>query len=635
MDDLETADEDIDIEADRVIRESLSLDKPVSFFLYAGAGSGKTRSLVGAIRHVLTHSGRRLSLSRQRIGVITYTNVACDEIKHRLEYDPRVEVSTIHAFAWSMVEGRTEDIRGWVRSELTGRIGELSRAIAESKNTATKIYQDRVRSLESKKRRLDQLETVKKFVYSPTGDNRTRDALNHSEVISMVSHFLVEKPALQRLLVSRFPILLVDESQDTNKHLMDALLAVQAANSADFCLGLIGDTMQRIYTDGKSDLGRGLEGWALPKKVMNHRSAHRVIRLINRVRADADKQQQIGRKDKTEGFVRLFAFSNGVDKERAENLVAVRMAEVTKDEDWDRDGRLFKTLTLEHHMAAVRFGFARMFEPLYKADRLQTSLLEGTSGPLRFFANEILPAVKAIRAGDRFALAAVVRNSSPLLDPKQLKSTAGNQMDRLGGALKATEMLGKIFEDNADPSFRDVLEVVAKTGLFAVPDALSPFVRPDKADVRFDFGDMPAEFDAFESEETLAWREMLESPFWQIDAYDRYVSGRSPFGTHQGVKGLEFPRVMVVISDEEARGFLFSYDKLFGLKEKSATDLKREAEGEETGIDRTRRLFYVTCSRAQESLAIVCYTDNPPALAASVVSRGWFEIEEVEVPTIA
>jgi DNA helicase-2/ATP-dependent DNA helicase PcrA len=634
MTDLSVADEDIDQEADRIIRESLDLDKPVSFFLYAGAGSGKTRSLVGAINHVLTKSGRRLSLSRQKIGVITYTNAACDEIKHRLEYDPRVEVSTIHAFAWSLIEGRTEDIRAWVTSELTRRVAELSETVAGTKNRATKTYQERIRSLESKQRRLEQLPSVEKFIYSPTGDNRTRDALNHSEVISMVSQFLSRKPALQRLLVSRFPILLVDESQDTNKHLMEALLAVQAANSADFCLGLIGDTMQRIYTDGKSDLGRGLEGWALPKKVMNHRSAHRVIRLINRVRDDADKQQQVARKDKPEGFVRLFAFSNGVDKDRAEALVAARMASITGDEDWKREGRLFKTLTLEHHMAAARFGFARMFEPIYNADRLQTSLLEGTSAPLRFFGREILPAVKALQEGDRFALAAVVRNSSPLLDAKRLKGMAEDQMDQLGQALKGTQELARLFENNRDPSFREVLDVVAKNGLFAVPDALAPFVTPDQSEAQFDFGDFPAEFDAFDSEETLAWREMLDSRFWQIDPYDRYVSGLSPFGTHQGVKGLEFPRVMVVMSDEEARGFLFSYDKLFGLKEKSPADLKKEAEGEETGIDRTRRLFYVTASRAEESLALVCYTDSPARLTSSLVAQGWFDEQEVELPEL-
>ena len=38
---------------------------------------------------------------------------------------------------------------------------------------------------------------------------------------------------------------------------------------------------------------------------------------------------------------------------------------------------------------------------------------------------------------------------------------------------------------------------------------------------------------------------------------------------------------MVIISGEEARRFLFSYEKLFGAKEKSATDLKNESEGTE------------------------------------------------------
>jgi len=89
-------DDDIfDARADETILACLDLDQPKSFFLYAGAGSGKTRSLVEAIRIVCREQGRRLSLAGQKIGVITYTNAACDEIKQRLEFDPRVEVSTI------------------------------------------------------------------------------------------------------------------------------------------------------------------------------------------------------------------------------------------------------------------------------------------------------------------------------------------------------------------------------------------------------------------------------------------------------------------------------------------------------------------------------------------------------------
>ena len=38
----------------------------------------------------------------------------------------------------------------------------------------------------------------------------------------MTAAFLTSKPGLRRMLVSRCPVLLIDESQDTNKALMDA-----------------------------------------------------------------------------------------------------------------------------------------------------------------------------------------------------------------------------------------------------------------------------------------------------------------------------------------------------------------------------------------------------------------------------
>ena len=130
-----------------------------------------------------------------------------------------------------------------------------------------------------------------------------------------------------------------------------------------------------------------------------------------------------------------------------------------------------------------------------------------------------------------------------------------------------------------------------------------------------------------------AWKSVLETSFDELQAYERYVKGESPFGTHQGVKGLEFDRVMVIVDDESSRGFLFSYEKLFGTKGKSETDLKNESQGIETTIDRTRRLFYVTCSRAKESLAVVAYCQDPQRVKQRVVAESWFEDSEVEFLT--
>jgi hypothetical protein len=72
----------------------------------------------------------------------------------------------------------------------------------------------------------------------------------------------------------------------------------------------------------------------------------------------------------------------------------------------------------------------------------------------------------------------------------------------------------------------------------------------------------------------------------------------------QGVKGREFDRVFVILDDSEARGFMFSYEKLLGAKPFSEEDKRKIAEGTETGINRSRRLLYVTCTRAKKSLAL-------------------------------
>ena len=114
-------------------------------------------------------------------------------------------------------------------------------------------------------------------------------------------------------------------------------------------------------------------------------------------------------------------------------------------------------------------------------------------------------------------------------------------------------------------------------------------------------------------------------------AFAGYTQGLSPFDTHQGVKGLEFPRVMVILNDEEAGGFLFSYEKLLGVQPPSANDLKNQREGNDDSLARTRRLLYVTCSRAEQSLAIVVYTPQPEVAKQRVIDAGWLKADEIEI----
>lgn len=622
-------DNNVDNHVDDKINAYLSLDKPISFFLFAGAGSGKTGSLVKALKRLRKDSGERLRLQGQRVGVITYTNAACDEINHRLDFDPLVEVSTIHSFVWSLIGGFNIDIKQWLRITLPNEIADLEEK--QRKGRARQVNLDRAKSIEIKQKRLIDLDNIKQFTYNPNGDNRGRDSLNHSEVIKIGADFLTNKPLMQTILINKFPILLIDESQDTNKHLMEAFLKVQHQQSERFCLGLFGDTMQRIYADGKRDLGKNLPPeWATPVKKMNHRCPRRIVKLINKIRSAVDAQEQSPRTDKEEGFVRLFILpSDTADKLAAEREIKQRMTAITGDPLWNSVDDV-KTLILEHHMAALRMGFLEMFEPLYQIDRLKTALLDGSLPGLRLFSQQVLPLVKAKQNGDEFAVAAIVRNSSPLLSKATLKELGEDQLSQLKKAREAVEQLIALWSNNDEPHFLDILRCVSHTGLFEIPESLRPIAFRNEVEQK------NAEQSSNEKDTNPildAWDKFLLTPFAQIKPYVDYVNGQAPFDTHQGVKGLEFPRVLVVMDDVEARGFTFSYDKLFGVKDKTKADIENERNGDDTGINRTRRLFYVTCSRAVKSLAIVAYTSDPNKVRDNVVREGWFESCEVEILT--
>lgn len=602
----------------------LNLEKPTSFFLFAGAGSGKTRSLVNALKHLATIYRDVLRLRGRQVAVITYTNAACDEITRRTEYDPLFVVRTIHSFAWAQIQGLNSDIRAWLKDNLQREIADLR--VEEAKGRAgTKASAARQIQIESKQRRLDRLADIKTFTYNPNGDNRESNALNHSEVVKIFSTFLLTKTLMQRLFVEKFPFLLIDESQDTSRALIDALFVVQKTYAHRFCLGLIGDAMQRIYPDGKERIESEIpNSWATPEKKLNHRCPKRIVQLINQIRGGADDHKQQPRDDRPQGWVRFFVFSiDEPDRSTMEQRVRVHMARLTGDRSWS-DASKCKILTLEHHMAARRMGFFQMFEALASVDDYRTSFLDGSFAPLRFFTHYVLPLVTAQMKGDKFAVTRLVRESSPLLSRETLKDN-DKPILQLRATQAAIDNLMALWA-HGEPTCGAVVANIVESNLFAIPDSLKAALAAKHAGAAETTDNEEA--DPL-SDQIAALVAFLECAFSEIAPYAAYVAREAPFDTHQGVKGLEFERVMVLMDDSEARGFLFGYDKLLGAKAPTAADIKNVQEGKETSLDRTRRLFYVTCSRARSSLALVAYSSNPPDVQTYLIENDWFSADEI------
>ncbi len=611
----------------QTIAECLDLEKPKSFFLYAGAGTGKTRAVVEALGIFRDRYGTLFRRSGQKVAVITYTNAACDEIRRRIDFDPIFAVSTIHSFAWEQIRTYQHDISACLHVRLSNEIDGLYDK--QSKSRTAKAAAERKVQIESKRKRLKHLDAIKQFTYNPNGENVGKNSLNHAEVIAILAEFLSDKQLLRQMLIRKHPVLLIDESQDTQKDLICAFFALQAEYPDQFSLCLFGDTMQRIYADGKVGLEDDVPNdWETPALVVNHRCPRRIVTLLNQIRSKADDAQQKPRQDAQEGVVRLFLVNEGgVNKLKFETEVARKMAEVTFDDEWLCQQKI-KVLTLEHHMAARRGGFKCFFEPLYKLSNFRTGLLDGTLNGVAFFTQQVLPLVQAMKSKDKFTVARIVKDHSPILSPEEL-SDSTNWSDKIRKAGSAVESMFSQWNDGADPVLLDILKVLDHKGLFIIPDVFAPILLSDADEQGEKEESAPVDAEDDRNPEVDAWREALSVPFSQFEAYAEYISDRSPFGTHQGIKGLQFPRVMVILDDNEAKGFMFSYEKLLGAKALTNRDKENRCAGRDTSVDRTRRLFYVTCSRAQRSLAVIVYTKEADKIASHMSSVGWFEDEEV------
>lgn len=607
----------IDFQVDETLEKCILSTPRKSFFLFAGAGSGKTYSLVLLLKKIHNSIGKDLLLQGKNVAVITFTNAATDEIINRLDYSPIFHISTIHSFVWDVIKYYQADIKRLYCFYIEEDLKALEKKLEETEKKTTKTYLSNVEKFEYQKERLAKAQIIEKFVYNPNGSNPEYNALKHAEVIKISAQMILENKMLQRIIAQRYPILLIDESQDTKKELIDTFFEIQRNFADIFTLGLLGDQKQRIYADGKENIEDSIPiGWEKPVKRMNYRCAKRIIQLANNIGKDIDiHAEQRPREDANDGLIRLFVIQQreGLNKDEIEQNVMRIMSEQTQDAKWTTIGTEVKVLTLEHMMAARRLGFSRFFAPLYKVSKYQMTFLQGSVSEIEFFTKEVLPIAESIKEDGRVALE-ILKKYSPLLSGQNTEKPYELYLKCREEAIKVANLV------NENGTIRVVVDEIIKSQLLTVPDV-----------VRQAYMLSPSDIEDTVEEELRAWVEVMDLPINMVRSYDDYVNHRSQFDTHQGVKGLEFDRVMVIIDDSEIKGFLFSYDKLFGVKDLSDADLKNKENGKETSIERTQRLFYVTCTRAKNSLAVVMYTNNSEGVKTETIKKGWFEESEIIV----
>lgn len=624
----------------------LTEQPPRSFFLFAGAGSGKTRTLVEALRRltgVVPHEAgsvlsRRLRQGGRSIRVVTFTKNAVAIINGRLGNNDLVSVSTIHSFCWELIDGFDEDIRdALVALKKIELEKEREKAAAKKRGvSATDLAKFAEIEVE-----MEQFSKTEKFTYHPDRNTYGPGAIQHRHVLDATAWLLLNRPTLKTILRDRHPIILIDESQDTMKGMLDALMVLAEPPSCGLTLGLLGDHRQRIYSDGHSDLpGLVPDGWAKPELQMNHRSQRRIVTLINKIweskmpgrTQPATGVKQHPRTEKTGGIVRLFvgdASLSPEEKRDRERWCADQMRASAQTDGWTVGG--YQLLALEHKLVAARGGFLRVYEAMDLIDPNAAAPVGSgeNNGPsaARLVLDELVQLEACVRPDgtvNEFAATDVLTRSGSL---DHLPIDAAKRHARTDEMLKAIQAFAKACVDQKS-TVAEVIEPILAANLFDVHPRLAEAFA-DKSDPP------PPPIPRKETETTLArmrrgWCALFAAPWEELGRYRRYLAGNSELATHQVVKGSEFAHVMVVMDDSQAGGFLISYDKLFGAKELSDRDTSNVDAGKETTIDRSLRLLYVTCSRARESLALVLWSEQPAVALAHIKEKsGWFTPEEI------
>lgn len=308
----------------------ISIEEKKSFVLQGGAGSGKTETLKEVLEYISEN------YPDKKVACITHTNLAVDEIKSRV--GEQYTISTIHSFLNSIIKDYKKNISQCIfalfkvekieRKDVSYYEGDEKEQKKKEYEKYKKIYEKYAKKLftveyvtigrvigkieydknpESYNKELNSLidslneiikNQIKEKDYNKIKYNETRfDSYNdltfgHDGLLEISYQLFNTFPRIGKILQDRFDYIFIDEYQDTNEKIVKIFLECLPETERTV-IGLFGDSMQSIYSDGIGDVQRYiLDGFLkeIPKED-NYRCSVQVVEFINKIRNDALRQE--------------------------------------------------------------------------------------------------------------------------------------------------------------------------------------------------------------------------------------------------------------------------------------------------------------------------------------------------------
>lgn len=610
MPDLQPTEADIQI--------AKCIGEETSFAVIAGAGSGKTTSLIEALKKIRETQGRQLRERGQKVVCITYTNRAVGVISSRLGFDELYVVTTLHGFLWGEISRFQAPLREALvehvvpahieKAQQDDNGGDSKKAIAARR---------KVERLRAELAELVEKNPPVKYEEATISDY-SKCVLNHDDIIDAASHLLATKPILQKGLGFKYPYIFVDEAQDTFPQVMAALNSVCARKGLPI-IGYFGDPMQQIY-DKRAGNFAGPDGSVAISKQENFRCSVSVINLLNKFRDDVE-QFPAGKNADVLGSVKI-TIAQAPDPEGPRKTYTPEQLDHVSSmfhqalENWEwQDIAPVKKLFLARQMIARRLNFSklhRLFTGTYSSSRSQSDYEDGTHYLLKPFTEVIYPLLSSQAKSDSKGILEVLRQTSPAFSPVGINK--GKSLKQMLG--RADELSQHLAELWGEVTVKDILKYCEDSNLLPISERLSSQLGRDARE----------DFDGENEDHQRDKGDWLADEFFKMDCreigpYAEFLDENSPFSTQHGSKGEEYPNVLVVIDDIEASWNTYSFGKTL-TPGTAGSPTERQAE-------LTRKLAYVCFSRAEVNLRILFFSLNPKVAGQELINRGLFKEEQV------
>lgn len=389
-----------------------AIDNNKSFVFNAGAGSGKTYALIESLKYIVKHYGENLSNQNKHVLCITFTNAAADNIKSKFGNSDIVKVSTIHERVWELIHLQQDALLIEHEIKINKKLVTLKESfenspdeewlnsadkekfnghflLDEAKNTfynSTNHTSDFGTILEdfgyTLKNNLGKFRKAVKYLHETnklqkclnrikSGENKevrynpnfNSDRLHymlisHNTLLEYGLELCKKYPTLRRIIVDSYPYVLIDEYQDTHKHVIQFMyeLIKDTELSHKFLLGYYGDVMQSIYSEGISNsLNEYHPNLLKIEKKYNRRSRNEIINISNKLRNDEISQESIY--ENNDGG--SFSFHKLISERPNDSSTLVRRFIESELSSLNED--VVHCLVLKNEMLAELSGFKDLF----------------------------------------------------------------------------------------------------------------------------------------------------------------------------------------------------------------------------------------------------------------------------------